>query len=298
MTESTTSNMDNVQHKHEEIGTCFCEDCHHSRMERIQKERKQLQANRYILQNTNYGHIQYVHHVTMERTYELSIQPVTAIKVQTNIHKLQLTTVYDAKGQDIDDVHIEETEDFDNSEWSDTESVKSLGTMTYSENESGFFGSLSDLSGITEIPNDCEDQKYKLLQDELDRWRNKELKNDKLEIENEWYDTGNIYQEISLLKQSFYNKLSRTQKYIAHLKRENEKQIIQYETDMQCLHYEYQNLEEDYEMLNQEHNNCVTWDDYFDVVQQEYQGKIDELEKDLALEKTKNENLQQRIGYP
>ena len=132
----------------------------------------------------------------------------------------------------------------------------------------------------------------------MDRWRNKELKNDKLEIENEWYDTGNIYQEISLLKQSFYNKLSRTQKYIAHLKRENEKQIIQYETDVQCLHYEYQKLEEDYEMLNQEHNNCVNWDDYFDVVQQEYQGKIDELEKALALEKTKNENLQQRIGCP
>ena len=109
-------------------------------MEWIQKERKQLQVNRYILQNTNYGHIHYVHHVTMERTYELSIQPVTAIKVQTNIHELQLTTVDDAKGQDINDVHIEETEDFDNSEWLDTESVKSLGTMTYSENESGFFG--------------------------------------------------------------------------------------------------------------------------------------------------------------
>ena len=194
-------------------------------------------------------------------------------------------------------VHIEETEDFDNSEWSDTDSVKSLGTINYSENESGFFGSISDLSGITEIPN-CEDHKYKLLQDELDKWRNKELKNDKIEIVNEWYDTGNIYQEISLLKQSFYNKLSRTQKYITHLKRENEKQIIQYETDVQCLHYEYQKLEEDYEMLNQEHNNCVNWDDYFDVVQQEYGGKIDELEKALALEKTKNENLQQRIGCP
>ena len=191
----------------------------------------------------------------------------------------------------------EETEDCDDSKCSDTESVKSLETMIYSENESGFFGSISDLSGITEIPN-CEDHKYKLLQDELDKWRNKELKNDKIEIVNEWYDTSNIYQEISLLKQSFYNKLSRTQKYIAHLKRENEKQIIQYETDVQCLHYEYQKLEEDYEMLNQEHNNCVTWDDYFDVVQQEYEGKINELEKGLALEKTKNENLQQRIGCP
>ena len=194
-------------------------------------------------------------------------------------------------------VHIEETEDFDNSEWSDTDSVKSLGTMTFSENESGFFGSISDLSGITEIPN-CEDHKYKLLQDELDKGRNKELKNDKIEIVNEWYDTGNIYQEISLLKQSFYNKLSRTQKYITHLKKENEQQIIQYETDMQCLHYEYQKLEEDFEMLNQEHNNCVNWDDYFDVVQQEYGEKIEELEKALELEKTKNENLQQRIGCP
>ena len=421
MTESTTSNMDNVQQKHEEIGTCFCKDCHHSRMERIQKERKQLQVNRLILQNTNYGHIHYVHHVTMERTYELSIQPVTAIKVKTNEHELQPTTIDVAKSQDIEDNNVqvnmqtevkifkehmdtvnelitnreavdvakrqdinevklvntttpwdsqemltcsnqkpcrndtkllqmekdiknktiyitiepqpeemelthyghetieeipvrmqedkcklnveeywlkEETEDCDDSKCSDTESVKSLETMIYSENESGFFGSISDLSGITELPNDCEDQKYKLLQDELDRWRNKELKNDKLEIENEWYDTGNIYQEISLLKQSFYNKLSRTQKYITHLKRENEKQIIQYETDVQCLHYEYQKLEEDYEMLNQEHNNCVNWDDYFDVVQQEYEGKINELEKDLALEKTKNENLQQRIGCP
>ena len=51
-------------------------------------------------------------------------------------------------------------------------------------------------------------------------------------------------------------------------------------------------------MLNKEHNNCINWDDYFDVVQQEYEGKINELEKDLALEKTKNENLQQRIGCP
>ena len=109
---------------------------------------------------------------------------------------------------------------------------------------------------------------------------------------------GNTYQEISHLKQSFYNKLSRTQKFITHLKRKNEKQIIQYETDMQCLHYEYQKLEEDYEMLNKEHNNFINWDDYFDVVQQEYEGKINELEKDLALEKTKNENLQQRIGCP
>ena len=93
MTESTTSKMDNLQQKHEEIGTCSCKDCHHSRMERIQKERKQLQVNRYILQNTNYGHIHYVHHVTMERTYELSIQPVTAIKVKTNVHELQPTTI-------------------------------------------------------------------------------------------------------------------------------------------------------------------------------------------------------------
>ena len=413
--------MDNLQQKHEKIGICSCKDCHHSRMERIQKERKQLQVRRYILQNTNYGHIHYVHHVTMERTYELSIQPVTAMTIKINVHEVQPTTIDDAKSQDIEDNNVqvnmqtevkifkehmdtanelitnreavdvakrqdinevklvntttpwdsqemltcsnqkpcrndtkllqmkkdirnktvyitiepqpekmelthyghetieeipvrmqedkcklnveeywlkEETEDCDDSKCSDTESVKSLETMIYSENESGFFGSISDLSGITEIPNDCEDQKYKLLQDELDRWRNKELKNDKLEIENEWYDIGNTYQEISLLKQSFYNKLSRTQKYITHLKRENEKQIIQYETDVQCLHYEYQKLEEDFEMLNQEHNNCVNWDDYFDVVQQEYGGKIEELEKALELEKTKNENLQQRIGCP
>ena len=67
---------------------------------------------------------------------------------------------------------------------------------------------------------------------------------------------------------------------------------------MQCLHSQYQKLEEDYEILNNEHNNCINWDDYFDVVQQDYEGKINELEKDLALEKTKNENLQQRIGCP
>ena len=107
MTESTTSNMDNVQQKHEEIGTCFCKDCHHSRMERIQKERKQLQVNRLILQNTNYGHIHYVHHVTMERTYELSIQPVTAIKVKTNEHELQPTTIDVAKSQDIEDNNVQ-----------------------------------------------------------------------------------------------------------------------------------------------------------------------------------------------
>ena len=88
-------------------------------------------------------------------------------------------------------VHIEETEDFDDSEWSDTESVKSFGTMTYSEKDSGIFGSLSDISTITEIPNDCHEQKYKLLQDELDMSRNKvvdlELKNNKLVIAEELY---------------------------------------------------------------------------------------------------------------
>ena len=110
MTESTTSKMDNLQQKHDEIGTCSCKDCHHSRMERIQKERKQLQLNRYILQNTNYGHIHYVHHVTMERTSELSIQPVTAMTLKINVHEVQPTTVDGAKGQDINDVQIEETE--------------------------------------------------------------------------------------------------------------------------------------------------------------------------------------------
>ena len=64
---------------------------------------------------------------------------------------------------------------------------------------------------------------------------------------------------------------------------------------MQCLHSQYQKLEEDYEILKNEHNNCINWDDYFEVVQQEYAGKINELEKDLASEKIKTENLQQRI---
>ena len=107
MTESTTSNMDNVQQKHEKFGTCFCKDCHHSRMERIQKERKQLQVNRYILQNTNYGHIHYVHHVTMERTYELSIQPVTVMTIKINVHEVQPTTIDDAKSQDIEDNNVQ-----------------------------------------------------------------------------------------------------------------------------------------------------------------------------------------------
>ena len=128
-----------------------------------------LQVVILIFLNTNYGES---HYVPVERTSELRIQPVTAIKVKMNVHELQLTTVDGAKGRDIDeekfvdimndspdtyettqdmningylkqdmeklkenvqvDVHIEETEDFDDSEWSDTESVKSFGTMTYS----------------------------------------------------------------------------------------------------------------------------------------------------------------------
>ena len=107
MTESTTSKMDNLQQKHEEIGTCSCKDCHHSRMERIQKERKQLQVRRYILQNTNYGHIHYVHHATMERTYELSIQPVTAMTLKINVHEVQPTTIDNAKSQDIEDNNVQ-----------------------------------------------------------------------------------------------------------------------------------------------------------------------------------------------
>ena len=88
---------------------------------------------------------------------------------------------------------------------------------------------------------------------------------------------GNTYEEISHLKQSFYNKLSRTQKFITNLKRENEEQIIQYETDMQCLHSQYQKLEEDYEILQNEHNNCINWEDHYELLQQEYAGNIREL---------------------
>ena len=149
MTESSTRNMDNLINKHDgTIKTCWCELCYHARKKRLQDETDRWKKEKQILLNKIDGTVQAV-------------------------------------------VHIEETEDCYDSKWSDTESVKSLGTMTYSENESGFFGSLSDISGITEIPNDCEEQKYKLLQDELDRWRNKvvdlELKNNKLEIAEEWY---------------------------------------------------------------------------------------------------------------
>ena len=70
---------------------------------------------------------------------------------------------------------------------------------------------------------------------------------------------------------------------------------MQYETDMQCLHSQYQQLEEDYEILQNEHINCINWEDHYELVQQEYAGKIKELEKDLASEKIKTENLQQKI---
>ena len=39
----------------------------------------------------------------------------------------------------------------------------------------------------------------------------------------------------------------------------------------------------------------LCWEDYYELVQQEYAGNIKELEKDLASEKIKTENLQQRI---
>ena len=45
--------------------------------------------------------------------------------------------------------------------------------MTYTENDSGIFCSLSDISTITEIPKDFHEQKCNLLQDELDMLRNK-----------------------------------------------------------------------------------------------------------------------------
>ena len=46
---------------------------------------------------------------------------------------------------------------------------------------------------------------------------------------------------------------------------------------MQCLHSQYQKLEEDYELLQNEHNNCINWEDHYELVQQEYAGKIKEL---------------------
>ena len=104
-----TQELDVPEQKHEERGNCFCEVCHHKRMEWIQKERKQLQVNRYILQNTSYGHIHYLHHVTMERTSELRIQPATAIRVKMNVNEVQITTVDDAKGQDINEVKLVDT---------------------------------------------------------------------------------------------------------------------------------------------------------------------------------------------
>ena len=67
-TESTTSNMDNLQQKHEESGMCFCMDCHHNRMERILKETEQLRENRLILQNKN---------IQMKKEMEQSIQFAT-----------------------------------------------------------------------------------------------------------------------------------------------------------------------------------------------------------------------------
>ena len=101
--------MDNLQQKHEERGMCFCKVCHHKRMELIQKETKQLRVNRYILQNTSYGLINYLHHVTMERTAELRIQPATEIRVKMNVNEVQITTVDDDKGQDINEVKLVDT---------------------------------------------------------------------------------------------------------------------------------------------------------------------------------------------
>ena len=63
-------------------------------------------------------------------------------------------------------------------------------------------------------------------------------------------------EHISWIKIQFEEKLGRTQKYINHLKRENEQNLRQYEVDNQWLHQQCTQWEHDYETL-QEQN---TWE--------------------------------------
>ena len=61
------------------------------------------------------------------------------------------------------------------------------------------------------------------------------------------------FEDISGLKKDFTEKMSRTQKYIKHLKRENDALVMNYQMDYENIEVEYRKLEEDYNILQQQH---------------------------------------------
>ena len=59
-------------------------------LEQKHEERKRVRVDMLIFLATNYGES---HYIQIERASALRIQPVTAIKVKTNVHELQPTTI-------------------------------------------------------------------------------------------------------------------------------------------------------------------------------------------------------------
>ena len=81
-------------------------------LEQKHEERKRVQVDMLIFLATNYGES---HYIPIERASALRIQPVTAIKVKTNVHELQLTTVdvKPSRNMKLSELQIYDPEDMD-----------------------------------------------------------------------------------------------------------------------------------------------------------------------------------------
>ena len=96
-------------------------------IEQIDVERKQVPVDILIFLATNYGES---HYIPIERASAFRIQPVTTIKVKTNEHELQPTTIDVAKSQDINEVKLANTTTpWDSQEMQYDESTVEMGIV-------------------------------------------------------------------------------------------------------------------------------------------------------------------------
>ena len=72
------------------------------------------------------------------------------------------------------------------------------------------------------------------------------------------------FEDISGLKKHFTEKMSRTQKYIEHLKKENEDIVMNYQMEYENIDVEYKRLEQDYNILQQQHAGEIK--EYMDTI--------------------------------